>query len=111
MNKRAAKMHACRITFMQIQSYLNADGRGDDGLSENDEAKIRVELELIAARMDEQCFRLSRPRSRAAAVVAAESEAVATAPARHPQQCGRCFARIDAPGPCPVCQDSPFGRR
>jgi hypothetical protein len=32
-------------------------------------------------------------------------------PARHPRQCGRCFARIDVPGPCPVCKDSPFGRR
>lgn len=62
MDKRTAKMHACRITFMQIQSYLTADGRGDDDLSERDEAKINAELELIAARMNEQCFRLSRPR-------------------------------------------------
>lgn len=31
--------------------------------------------------------------------------------ARYPRQCGRCFSRIDVPGPCPGCQDLPFGRR
>jgi len=28
-----------------------------------------------------------------------------------PKRCGRCGSDIPTPGPCPVCEDSPFGRR
>ena len=87
MTRYTATCHVCG------RHYITADAASPrPWCSLQCEAEVTREPEVVPVRVPAR----SRP---------------ARVPARHPRQCGRCFARIDVPGPCPVCKDSPFGRR
>lgn len=42
-------------------------------------------------------------------VISEEGGLARPRPVRPPKACGRCGSRVPGPGPCPVCEDRPYG--